>query len=185
MLAYVFWHWPQAGVAAAAYEARLLEFHSTLTANKPPGLLRSVVFRVRGADWLGQSLDAYEEWYLTDGSAALDPLNDAAVAPACRAAHDAAARLAAGGTAGLYRLRAGEAALDAARSACWLAKPAGMRYEEFYALLNPLTSQPGIALWGRQMVLGPTLEFCLHTRGTAELPAGMASHRTSLERLWP
>jgi len=185
MLAYVFWHWPQAGVAVSTYQVRLREFQSTLAGNKPPGFLHSTIFRVHGAGWLGTAREAYEEWYLTDGSAALDPLNQAAVAPACRAAHDAAAQLAAGGAAGLYRLRQGRADLEAARFAYWLSKPAGMKYDEFYALLKPLTSQPGIALWGRQMVLGPTPEFCLHTRESVELPSGIAPQMTSLDRLWP
>ena len=185
MLAYLFWHWPQAGVAASAYETRLREFQQTLAANKPLGFLQSVVYRVQGASWLGKNSDAYEEWYLTDGSAALDPLNEAAVGSACRAAHDAAAQLAAGGVAGLYRLRQGKGEVEAARFAYWLPKPAGMKYEELYALLKPLTGSPGIALWGRQMVLGPTPEFCLLTRDAAALPSGLAPQMTSLERIWP
>ena len=185
MLAYVFWHWPQAGVPASTYETRLRDFQSALAANKPPGFLHSALFRVKGANWLGNITDAYEEWYLVDASAGLDPLNDAAVAPACRAAHDAAAQLAAGGTAGLYRLRVGEGEPESARVACWLTKPAGIKYEEFYTALKPQIGQPGAALWGRQMTLGPTPEFCLHTRDFVELPAGIASQRTALERLWP
>ena len=185
MLAYVFWHWAQAGVAASTYEAKLREFQQTLAANKPPGFLHSAVFRVHGASWLGKVAEAYEEWYLTDGSAALDPLNEAAVAPACRAAHDAVAQLAAGGTAGLYRLGQGKPSLEFTRFAYWFAKPAGMKYEEFYARLLPITDRSGVALWGRQMVLGPTLEFCLHTRETVEIPPGITPQMSPLERLWP
>jgi len=185
MLGYVFWHWPQTGVATATYESKLRDFQTTLAVNKPTGFHRSALFHVRGANWLGGVADAYEEWYLVDGSAGLDPLNDAAVAPACRAAHDAAAQLAAGGAAGLYRLRAGEAELETARAACWLAKPAGMKYEDFYASLRPLTSQPRVALWGRQMLLGPTPEFCLRSPAKVELPAGLAGLSTELELLWP
>jgi len=185
MLAFVFWHWPQAGVAVSTYESRLRDFQVVLAAHKPPGFLRSAVYRLRAATWLQGVTDGYEEWYLTDGSAALDPLNEAAVGSACRAAHDAAAQLAAGGAAGLYHLRQGKGELETARFAYWLAKPAGMKYEEFYALLKPLTGSPGFALWGRQMVLGPTPEFCLHTPGAVELPAGLAPQMTSLERVWP
>lgn len=185
MLAYVFWHWPQPSVAASDYEAKLRDFQAALADNKPPGFLHSALFRVKGANWLGGITDAYEEWYLVDTSAGLDPLNDAAVAPACLAVHDAAAQLAARGTAGLYRLRVGEGEPESARVAYWLTKPAGMKYEEFYAALKPQTSQAGAALWGRQMTLGPTPEFCLHTRELVELPAGIASQMTALERLWP
>jgi hypothetical protein len=185
MLAYVFWHWPRGAVAPADYEAKLRAFQKCLAENPPAGFLRSVVYRVRDASWLEPSSVAYEEWYLTDGSAALDPLNDAAVAPACRAAHDAAAHLAAGGTAGLYRLRLGAAELKEARCAYWLAKPAGMKYEDFYALFTPLVGPAGIALWGRQMTLGPTPEFCLHSREDFQLPPGIAPQKTLLERIWP
>lgn len=183
MLAFVFWHWPQTGVAAADYESRLRDFQTTLAANKPPGFLRSAVFRASGMNWLGEVTNAYEEWYVVDGSAALDPLNDAAVGPVCRAAHDAAAQLAAGGAAGLYRLREGEPELGTSRVAYWFAKPAGMKYEEFYELMKPLTSLPARALWGRQMVLGPAPEFCLHSAGPVELPFALHTRQVLLVRL--
>jgi hypothetical protein len=182
VLAYVFWHWPQPQVGVSDYETRLREFHKTLWNHPPPGFRESAVFRVGGAPWIPAE-HGYEDWYLMEGSVALDPLNDAAVAPACRAAHDAAARLAAGGTGGLYRLRAGQAALEKAALGYWFGKPAGMLYDDFYKLLAPITAQPGITLWGRQMVLGPTPEFCLHSPAPVELPSPLRAQPVQLARL--
>jgi hypothetical protein len=163
MLAYVFWHWPRPEIERGQYLDHLAEFHRTLAANKPPGFQRSVVFSIHGASWLKTDGEAFEEWYLLDNSAAMDPLNEAAVSGACEEPHNRVAREAADGTGGLYQLRAGAADPAEAKFATWLSKPAGVSYKDFYAGLDSLTSQPGVALWGRQMTLGPATEFCLHT----------------------
>ena len=185
MLAYVFWHWPQPVIARAAYEDHLREFQQTLAANKSKGFQQSVVFRIRGAGWLNTSDEAYEEWYLLDDSAAMDRLNEAAVSGACEEPHNRVAREAADGTGGLYRLRAGTENLDQAKFAIWLSKPTGVSYKNFYADLQPLTSLPGVVLWGRQMTLGPTTEFCIHSQNPIELPPGYNGHSISLERVYP
>jgi hypothetical protein len=171
MLAYVFWHWPQPQIERGQYLDHLTEFHRTLAANKPPGFQQSVVFSIQNANWLNTKGEAFEEWYLLDDSAAMDRLNDAAVSGVCEEPHNRVARAAADGTGGLYRLRNGTADLAEARFATWLSKPNGVSYKEFYANLQPLTSQPGVALWGRQMTLGPTTEFCIHTTTTLETAA--------------
>ena len=183
MLAYVFWHWPQSGVDTHVYVSHLEGFHRTLAANAPPGFQRSVVFRIEDADWLQTPGVAYEEWYVLDGSAAMDPLNDAAVSGACAAPHNLVAREAAGGTGGLYRLRAGSEALSEARFAVWFAKPDGVTYRDFFDALTSLTSQPDVALWGRQMTLGPTTEFCLHSRTPIQLPSGYTGRQIPLTPL--
>jgi len=169
MLAYVFWHWPRPEIERGQYLDHLTAFHRTLAANKPPGFQRSVVFRIHGADWLKTDGETYEEWYLLDDSAAMDPLNDGAVSGVCEEPHNRVAREAADGTGGLYRLRAGNGDLTDAKFATWLSKPAGVTYKDFYAGLEPLTSQQGVALWGRQMTLGPTSEFCLHSQTPVNL----------------
>lgn len=171
MLAYVFWHWPRPDIEHGQYLDHLTDFHRTLAANRPPGFQRSVVFRISGANWLNTDGEAYEEWYLLDNSAAMDSLNDSAVSGVCEAPHNRVAREAADGTGGLYRLRAGEEDLAQAKFATWLSKPAGVSYKDFYAGLESLTAQPGVALWGRQMTLGPTTEFCIHSRSRIQLPA--------------
>src|ERR1700752_4799150 len=185
MLAYVFWHWPQADIDRSAYEDHLREFHQTLAANKSSGFQRSVVFRIRGASWLNTSDEVYEEWYLLDDSAAMDRLNEAAVSGACEEPHNRVAREAADGTGGLYRRREGVSNLEQAKLVIWLSKPPGVSYKTFYADLQSLTSQPGVALWGRQMTLGPATEFCIQSQSTIELPPGYSGHSISLERVYP
>jgi hypothetical protein len=184
MLAYVFWHWPQSSVDGGLYLDHLIDFHQTLAANKPAGFHESVVFRIRGANWLNTHDEAYEEWYLLDDSAAMDRLNEAAVSGVCEEPHNRVAREAADGTGGLYRLRAGQEELSEARSALWLSKPNGVTYKEFYAALEPITSQLGVALWGRQMTLGPTTEFCIHSRNPIELPPGYSGLQPQITRVY-
>jgi hypothetical protein len=184
MLAYVFWHWPQSHIDHDSYLNHLIDFHNTLAASKPPGFQESVVFRVRGGSWLNTTAEAYEEWYLLDGSAAMDPLNDAAVSGVCEEPHNRVAREAADGIGGLYRLRAGNGQLSESRFALWLSKPAGVSYKEFYASLQPLTSEPGVALWGRQMTLGPTTEFCIQSSNPIELPPGYSGLQPQLTRIY-
>lgn len=184
MLAYVFWHWPQPTINGSAYLDHLADFHRTLAANKPGGFQNSVVFRIRGAHWLNTSDEAFEDWYLLDDSAAMDPLNEAAVSGACEEPHHRVAREAADGTAGLYRFLAGQEDLAQSRYAVWLSKPNGLSYRDFYAAVQPLTSQQGVGLWGRQMTLGPTNEFCLHSSNKLKLPYGYSGHVVPLELVW-
>ena len=185
MLAYVFWHWPQPEIDRVAYEDHLREFHQTLAANKSNGFQQSVVFRIRGASWLNTSDEVYEEWYLLDDSAAMDRLNEAAVSGACEEPHNRVARAAADGTGGLYRRREGAEILDQAKFALWLSKPAGVTYKAFYDDLQSLTSQPGVALWGRQMTLGPATEFCIHSQTPIQLPPGYNGHTINLHLVYP
>ena len=167
-LAYVFWHLRRPEVNAAEYEERLATFHLALAAAKPEGFLGSAAFRIAGALWLADG--GYEDRYLLDGFAALDALNRGAVSGDVRGPHDASARLAAGGTAGLYALVAGDAGSLGAVEAAWFAKPEGETYEGFQAPLERAVAAPGAGVWQRQMVLGPTPEFCLLGGGLE--PAG-------------
>ena len=84
---------------------------------------------------------------------------------------------------GLYRLRRGRVGVH--RTAAWFAKPAGMSYDQLYAVLDsPLLRTDG-ALWGRQMVLGPTPEFCLHTAEPVTLPAPLIAQVVARSPIWP
>ena len=164
MLAYVFWHWPATpGTEPAAYERAQAAFHQRLAEAPPAGFLRSWSFRVVAVPWL-RVASAYEDWYLLEGSAALDPLNGAAVAPPARRAHDRAAAGAAG-VGGLYRLHSGEPR-PLSGPVNWFPKPAGMQYPDLYTGIAP-----GAVLWRRQMVLGPAPEFLLEG---GEPPAGVS-----------
>ena len=175
MLAYVFWHWPQPAIDAGTYVDHLIAFHRTLAENKPAGFQRSRVFRFRGASWLDTNGEAFEDWYLLDDSAALDVINHAAVSGPCEGPHNLVAREAAGGTAGLYRLRTGK--IENARFALWLAKPEGLSYPDFYSILDPIVVENEAALWGRQMTLGPTSEFVIHSLNPIQLPDGFKANQ--------
>jgi hypothetical protein len=175
MLAYVFWHWPADGVATDEYERFQQQFHHGLSEAAIPGLQGSTAFRIDGqAPWLGGS-PAYVDWYLLDGSAALDALNEAAVAGLRKGAHDVLARAMGAGAGSLFQARLPTAfsAITTSRCATWFAKPRGMPYDPFYQRLQPVSGQPNVSLWRRQMVLGPTTEFGLLSADRVQLPPGL------------
>jgi hypothetical protein len=161
MLAYVFSHRPGAGVDVAVYEAALKRFHAALASAPPSGLVRSSTFKVG---------DRYSDWYLVDGSAALDVLNAAAVSGGRTPAHDAAARMAVDGVGKLYSLVSGEPAAGPGFE-IQFSKPAGVGYPDHYERMRPYTNRTGVSLWRRMMVLGPPPEFCLLAPSEIELPS--------------
>jgi hypothetical protein len=160
LLAYVFSHRPASGVDVRDYEATLRRFHATLASAPPPGFLGSSTFRVG---------DRYSDWYLVDGSAALDALNEAAVSGARTPAHDEAARMAVDGVGKLYSLVGGEPPSGSGFE-IQFSKPQGMGYADLYELMQPISGRPGMAFWRRMMVLGPPPEFCLVAPSDIELP---------------
>jgi hypothetical protein len=184
MLAYVFWHWRNDRVSREEYETDLRRFHQTLASNRSAGFNGSTVFSIEGAEWLDAPGTAYEEWYLLDDSAAMDPLNHAAVHDACEEPHNRVARNAAGGTGGLYRLRIGTENLAQAKFATWLSKPEKLSYGDFYEALKSSATQQGFALWGRQMTLGPTAEFCIHNQTQTTLTPEYKSKTYALNLIW-
>jgi len=139
VLAYVFWHRPAPGVDVGDYEARLRAFHESLD-------VVSAAFRLRLLPWRHD--DGYEDWYLVEDWTALGELNAAAVAAARKGEHDAAARLAGAGWAGIYKLIRGAAE-----------PPAGVHWQ-------PEAPADGDH-WQRQMTLGPAPEFCLVSEAAA------------------
>jgi hypothetical protein len=183
VLAYVFWHWPRPGVSPDEYERIQQRFHAALRDAPPFGFLGSRSQAVAAVP--GISLAAYEDWYLLENGTALDPLNEAAITASRQAPHDAAAAAAAGGTAGLYRLRLGAAGGSTPTAAAWFSKPDGMSYATLDAALGSIVDSQGGALWSRQMVLGPTPEFCLQSSAPIELPAQFDPLFVSLRRVWP
>ena len=185
MLAYVFWHWRRPGVDALEYENRQRRFHDAMAAERPAGFERSVSVTVRGASWANGGGIAYEDWYLVRDSAALDALDEGAMSAGRRMPHDAAAAVAAGGTAGLYKARLGEPT-TAPRFASWFTKPAGLSYEQLFTIIRPLVgTKNGGALWVRKMVLGPTPEMCLQTSEPVTLPAEFAPITLELRQVYP
>jgi hypothetical protein len=154
VLAYVFWHTPGSVDAISTYEAALATFHGSLDPADISGFCGSQVCRVQGAVWVSSPV-VYEDWYLVDDFTALGALNEAAVSGHRRRPHDNVAGMAGEGMAGVYALRRGAAQLSDAGRAVWFGKTAGVSSDEFFDRLGERRS-----LWQRQMVLGPTPEFC-------------------------
>jgi hypothetical protein len=144
MLAYVFWHRPDAGADAAAYEEAQRGFHASLQ-------VPSASFRLAGLPF-ARGKSGYEDWYLVRDWRGLGELNEAAVDAARSPHHDRAAAMASAGWGAVYSLVRGEATIP--RGAEWLDKPRGEPSEDFIAAL------PHEAVWRRQLVLGPAPEFC-------------------------
>ena len=81
MTAYIFWHRPYPDIETAAYEQALIAFHRDLAARGCAGFQGSATYRITETPWLGKQ-PGYEDWCFVESSAALDPLNEAAVTPA-------------------------------------------------------------------------------------------------------
>lgn len=140
MLAYVFWHRPRPDVDLDRYEHALSLFHDSL--ENP-----SAAFRLDELPFGGREA-GYEDWYLVDDWTALGELNARAVDARHRAGHDAAAELSGHGWGGVYALVRGPAE-----------PPAAARWQ------HRAPSDPEVAHWQRQMVLGPAPEFCVRETG--------------------
>ena len=107
MLAYVFWHRPFAHADRKLYEATLVRFQGDLPRSKPPGFIAAGSFRIEPVPWLSD-LPGYEDWYLMEGSWAMDPLNAFAITGAMQTPHDDVAALMEEGHGGLYAHVGGE-----------------------------------------------------------------------------
>jgi hypothetical protein len=162
MLAYVFWHWPHPGTDAATYKGAHTRFHRALTSSSPQGFKGSRIFEVAGVPGVPQEGVLFEDWYFLADFASLGTLKEAATAPGVKLSHDEAARRSAGGAAGLYELRTPR--VESPRLAAWFSKPERTSYSAFFSRIPA-----GIELWQRQLVLGPTPEFCGIARRTHEV----------------
>jgi hypothetical protein len=184
LLAYVFWHWKQAGIAEEEYEMRQRNFHAALTAAPSSGFVQSFSVAISQAAWAANGSNAYEDWYLVQDFAALGLLNEAAISGSRTVPHDAAAAVVAGGTAGVYGLRRGNTVSNP-QFVYWFGKPEGMSYRELDAQLAPLVEQYRAALWMRQMTLGPALEFCLQAAEDVTFPSAFKPQTIPQRSIWP
>ncbi|MCA1554729.1 MAG: hypothetical protein LC737_10155, partial [Chloroflexi bacterium] len=116
----------------------------------------------------------FEDWYVLDGSCALDVINEVAVSPALASSHGAIAQRTAAGAGGLYRLRTGDLYRGDSH-VYWIGKPRSMSYEAFYRALEVCTRQPHVSLFRRQMVLGPAPEFCLRAPTALDIPTPLSA----------
>jgi hypothetical protein len=180
MLAYLFWHQPAEGQSPQPYERALAGFHRRLQEVPVPGLVASGTARVAELPWMPGA--GYEDWYAIEDFAALGLLGDAAVDAAHVHAHDLVAHAAGFGAGGLYALERGET-MAPGGYCVWLTKPAGVTYADFRRELADHTGGETVAVWRRQMVLGPAPEFRLIAARELSIPAAMAPVASRLVNL--
>jgi hypothetical protein len=183
VLAYVFWHWRHSSADRAEYESAQQAFQRSLSASPSAGFIRSFSHAIAGAPWANGGGEAYEDWYLVRDSAALDPLDVAAVTAGRKGPHDAAAAMAANGTAGLFQLKVGTPP-TAPQSAQWFAKPSGLSHPQVFAAIEPALRPVGGSLWMRRMTLGPSPEFCVLGREPAALAPQFQMFAFQLRPVW-
>lgn len=183
MLAYLFWHRPYPQVEAASYESALRGFHTALARAPSPGFQGSATYRISAVPWLNDAA-GYEDWTLLSDSAAMDPLNEAAVAPAMWDSHAAIAEKTDFGHGGLYGHLSGQADPTPLPRVWWLKRPRGIRYEQPLAATAESLAGP-VSVWRKKMVLGPAPEFALLTSVDAEpvLEDGWEAFLVERERL--
>lgn len=141
MLAYIFWHQPEA--ARDTYENAQRSFHAAIE-------VPSACFRIDSLPFSEGS--GYEDWYLVNGWAALGELNSHAVDVVRGDLHARAASHVMRGWGALYELVRGPGEIP--KGVEWLEKARGTPAEEF------VSSLPHESVWRRQLVLGPAPEFC-------------------------
>lgn len=168
-LAYVFWHQSRPDITPSMYETKLAAFHGSLASQELSGLVDVMSFRVNALPWSPRQGTVYEDWYVVTDFAALGTLNDAAVAGDSRESHDSVAQDYLKGAGGILKSIQGDLGLRDARLATWVEKPTGMSYQSFYEEVAKLAGDKKTNLWRRQLVLGPTPQFCIHS--TVELHA--------------
>ncbi|HET8608301.1 MAG TPA: hypothetical protein VFM11_01055 [Burkholderiales bacterium] len=159
MLAYVFWHAAPENVNAAEYEKVLSDFARNLAAIDCPGFLGNASYAIGMTPWLHEN--GYEDWNWLFDSAAIDRLNEMAVSGAMEKPHHAIAQMTKhGGFGGLFRLVAGEHIAFGDSKVFWLSRPRGVQWRDAMPdIAGPAPSN--VAVWRRQMVLGPSPEFAV------------------------
>jgi hypothetical protein len=182
MYAYVYWHWPSPQAPREVYERFLIGFHESLGAGGSEGFFGSRVLRLAERPW-SDPIECYEDWYYLASFAALERLNDAAVEGARRLSHDRVAAVARdAGAAGVFKLLHGRATAPGAPLQYWLNKPAGEPLDAFLADLG--TIEGIVAVWQRQLVLGPGKEFCIFASKPLQFPFTWQSTNRTPDLLW-
>ncbi len=183
MLAYLFWHRPLPDIERETYERGLVAFHQALAKKTGGGFRGSACYRLSPTPWLDEG-EGYEDWYLVESSAALDALNEIAVAPDLWDVHAGVSYKTDKGHGGLYRFLSGDADPRAASRTAWLTRPKRIRYQD--PLAGILEAAGGsLGVWRKQLVFGPAPEFALlgGASFTLDLPSGWSARyvdRTAL-----
>ncbi len=171
--AYVFWHWPRSTVSSNSYESKLSQFLHSLASSKTRGLIDVGSFRVSSLPWGPSGANLYEDWYVVEDFASLGNLNDAATSGMTRQPHDSIAQDYMKGAGGVFKWIDGELDLHEARVATWVEKPIGPTYQSYYDAVRHGVGDAKTDLWRRQMVLGPSPQFVIHSERELKLPANL------------
>ena len=179
-IAYVFWHRPRPETPSSLFEAKLASFHEALNEARPRGFIEALSFRTNGLPWAGEQAVVYEDWYLVEDFAGLGVLNDAAVSGDVRAAHDSVAGDFMKGSGGVFKAVSGDLGLRQARFATWIEKSVGPSYQSYYEEVTKVVGMSKTNLWRRQMVLGPSPQFCVQSADAISFPESFRPHTAQL-----
>lgn len=181
-LAYVFWHWPRPGVSVRLYERKLGSFQSAM-GRKPILLSDLLSYRVDSLPWAPKGVPLYEDWYLVKDFGALGSLNDAAVSGGTKDFHDSVAKDYLMGAGGVFKLIRRNLPLREAGYATWIEKVPGTSYQSYYEDVAKVLGSIQADLWRRQMVLGPSPQFCVHSVQTVRFPKSFRPFTTKVRVL--
>jgi hypothetical protein len=144
MLAYIFWHRPYPNIERQRYEQAIVHFQNDLAGSKPPGFIGATSFRIEAVPWLSD-LPGYEDWYLLDGTWAMDPLNAFAISGHVQAPHDGVAAMMEQGHGGLYADAGGEIVSAPRSTMHWLTRPRGIQWQPAIEAVRGACPREGLA----------------------------------------
>jgi hypothetical protein len=103
----------------------------------------------------------------------LGPLNEAVVEGETGVHHNLIAKDYMKGAGGIFKLIRGRSLVREARFVTWIEKPVGPSYEVYYEEVTRAVGSKRMDLWRRQMVLGPSPQFCVHSEEALDLPVNL------------
>jgi hypothetical protein len=132
--------------------------------------VEALSFRVGPLPWGPSNARFYEDWYVVKDFASLGAINDRAVSGSAGRAHDSIVKDFMNGTGSVFRLVGGGLPLRESHLATWTEKPIGPSYESYYEELANITTGSRTDLWRRQLALGPSQQFCIHSVEPLQIP---------------